>query len=102
MTKASGRTKAFRTGRESDWPTGDLQDVPARSEPSGFSSPCEPGDCTSVSSTAQNPARVAPQGRLPFCLAGTPEATREQFSDLPGYAEIQDGELFPFGHGLSY
>lgn len=46
--------------------------------------------------------RVAPQGRMPFALAGTAEAIREQFSDLPGYKETRDGELFPFGFGLTY
>ncbi|MFI7581068.1 glycoside hydrolase family 3 protein [Kocuria kalidii] len=46
--------------------------------------------------------KVAPQGRMPFALAGTREAIEEQYSDLPGYAETTDGELFPFGHGLTY
>ena len=46
--------------------------------------------------------RFAPQGRMPFALAGTREAVEEQFSDLPGYAETADGALFPFGFGLTY
>ncbi|MGP9490182.1 glycoside hydrolase family 3 N-terminal domain-containing protein [Glutamicibacter sp. AOP5-A2-7] len=46
--------------------------------------------------------KVAPQGRMPFALAGTAEAIREQYSDLPGYAETTDGELYPFGYGLTY
>lgn len=46
--------------------------------------------------------KVAPQGRMPFALAGTAEAIREQYSDLPGYKETTDGELFPFGFGLTY
>ena len=46
--------------------------------------------------------KVAPQGRMPFALAGTAEAITEQFSDLPGYAETTDGELYPFGFGLTY
>lgn len=43
-----------------------------------------------------------PQGKLPFALAGTPEAILEQNSDTPGYEETTDGALFPFGLGLSY
>jgi beta-glucosidase len=46
--------------------------------------------------------RVAPQGRMPFALAGTRRAVEEQYSDLPGYRETTDGELFPFGHGSAY
>lgn len=46
--------------------------------------------------------RFAPQGRMPFALAGTRKAVEEQFSDLPGYAETEDGALFPFGFGLTY
>jgi beta-glucosidase len=46
--------------------------------------------------------KVAPQGRMPFALAGTRRAVLEQFSDLPGYEETTDGELFPFGFGLTY
>ncbi|WP_411730662.1 glycoside hydrolase family 3 N-terminal domain-containing protein [Paeniglutamicibacter sp.] len=46
--------------------------------------------------------KVAPQGRMPFALAGTAEAIREQYSDLPGYEETTDGELYPFGFGLGY
>ena len=46
--------------------------------------------------------KVAPQGRMPFALAGTADAIREQFSDLPGYKETTDGELYPFGFGLGY
>jgi beta-glucosidase len=46
--------------------------------------------------------RFAPQGRMPFALAGTRRAVDEQYSDLPGYKEMTDGELFPFGHGLTY
>ncbi|MGI5950898.1 MAG: glycoside hydrolase family 3 N-terminal domain-containing protein [Brooklawnia sp.] len=44
----------------------------------------------------------APQGRMPFALAGTREAIAEQMTDLPGYKETTDGELFPYGHGLTY
>ena len=44
----------------------------------------------------------APQGRLPFALAGTAEAIEQQASDLPGYDETDDGALFPFGYGLTY
>ncbi|GEK87078.1 glycoside hydrolase family 3 C-terminal domain-containing protein [Microbacterium aerolatum] len=43
-----------------------------------------------------------PQGKLPFALAGTPEAILEQNSDTPGYEETTDGALFPYGFGLSY
>nr|WP_225437525.1 glycoside hydrolase family 3 N-terminal domain-containing protein [Arthrobacter sedimenti] len=46
--------------------------------------------------------KVSPQGRMPFALAGTSLAIREQYSDLPGYKETTDGELYPFGFGLSY
>jgi beta-glucosidase len=46
--------------------------------------------------------QFAPQGKMPFALAGTPRAIEEQYSDLPGYKETTDGALFPFGHGLSY
>ncbi|MGC5615856.1 glycoside hydrolase family 3 N-terminal domain-containing protein [Georgenia sp. Z1491] len=44
----------------------------------------------------------APQGRMPFALAGTPEAIVEQDTDAPGYDETTDGALYPFGHGLTY
>lgn len=46
--------------------------------------------------------KVSPQGRMPFALAGTREAIKEQYSDLPGYKETTDGALFPFGFGLTY
>ena len=46
--------------------------------------------------------KVAPQGRMPFALAGTADAIRQQFSDLPGYDETDDGALYPFGYGLDY
>lgn len=44
----------------------------------------------------------APQGRLPFALAGTALAIEEQASDLPGYDTTTDGALYPYGHGLTY
>ncbi|WP_251840547.1 glycoside hydrolase family 3 protein [Oceanitalea stevensii] len=44
----------------------------------------------------------APQGRMPFALAGTREAIVEQQSDTPGYDETEDGALYPFGYGLTY
>ncbi|WP_152192807.1 glycoside hydrolase family 3 protein [Georgenia satyanarayanai] len=44
----------------------------------------------------------APQGRMPFALAGTREAIIEQQSDTPGYEETTDGALYPFGYGLTY
>ncbi len=44
----------------------------------------------------------APQGRMPFALAGTREAIQQQASDLPGYDETDDGALYPFGFGLTY
>lgn len=46
--------------------------------------------------------RFAPQGRMPFALAGTRRAVEQQLSDLPGYAETEDGALFAFGSGLTY
>ncbi|GMA33383.1 glycoside hydrolase family 3 protein [Litorihabitans aurantiacus] len=45
---------------------------------------------------------AAPTGRMPFALAGTPEAILEQQSDTPGYDETTDGALYPFGYGLTY
>lgn len=39
---------------------------------------------------------------MPFALAGTRDAVKQQYSDLPGYAETEDGALFEFGHGLTY
>ncbi|WP_298039876.1 glycoside hydrolase family 3 N-terminal domain-containing protein [uncultured Microbacterium sp.] len=44
----------------------------------------------------------APQGRLPFALAGTAAAVIEQNPDTPGYDETADGALFPYGFGLTY
>ncbi|GAA6524581.1 glycoside hydrolase family 3 N-terminal domain-containing protein [Intrasporangium sp. DVR] len=44
----------------------------------------------------------APQGRLPFALAGTRAAIEEQRSDLPGYNDTADGPLYPYGFGLTY
>ena len=44
----------------------------------------------------------APQGKMPFALAGTREAIIEQQSDTPGYDETEDGALYPFGYGLTY
>ncbi|GAB3269077.1 glycoside hydrolase family 3 protein [Arthrobacter pigmenti] len=46
--------------------------------------------------------KVSPEGKMPFALAGTRKAIKEQYSDLPGYKETTDGALFPFGHGLTY
>ncbi|WP_216698786.1 glycoside hydrolase family 3 protein [Arthrobacter sp. H41] len=46
--------------------------------------------------------KVSPQGKMPFALAGTSLAIREQFSDLPGYEETTDGALYPFGFGLTF
>ena len=45
---------------------------------------------------------VAPQGRMPFALAGTRAAVEQQYSDLPGYDETADGALYPYGAGLTY
>lgn len=44
----------------------------------------------------------APQGRMPFALAGTARAIEEQASDLPGYDTTTDGALYAYGHGLTY
>jgi beta-glucosidase len=44
--------------------------------------------------------RFAPQGKLPFALAGSAEAIMEQAPDAPGYRA--EHTLFPFGHGLTY
>lgn len=45
---------------------------------------------------------VAPQGRMPFALAGTRAAIEQQDSDAPGYDETDDGALYAFGYGLTY
>lgn len=37
-----------------------------------------------------------------FALAKTQQAVIDQKSDLPGYKETKDGELFPFAFGLTY
>lgn len=44
----------------------------------------------------------APQGRMPFALAGTRAAVEQQDSDAPGYDETDDGALYEFGYGLTY
>jgi beta-glucosidase len=44
----------------------------------------------------------APQGKLPFALPATRLAVEQQFSDLPGYEETDDGALFEYGFGLTY
>ena len=44
----------------------------------------------------------APQGKMPFALAGTPEAIIQQAPDAPGYDDTDDGALYPFGFGLTY
>ena len=41
-------------------------------------------------------------GRMPFALAGTPEAILEQYSDTPGYDETTDGALYRYGYGWTY
>ncbi len=47
-------------------------------------------------------AAFKPQGKMPFALAKTQQAVIDQKSDLPGYKETKDGELFPFAFGLTY
>ncbi|WP_256838203.1 glycoside hydrolase family 3 N-terminal domain-containing protein [Ornithinimicrobium faecis] len=44
----------------------------------------------------------APQGRMPFALAGSARAIEEQHSDLPGYDTTTDGPLYRYGHGLTF
>jgi beta-glucosidase len=44
--------------------------------------------------------RFAPRGKLPFALARTLAAVRENAPDAPGYPA--EHTLFPFGHGLTY
>ena len=46
--------------------------------------------------------KFKPQGRMPFALAKTRAAITQQNPDVPGYKETVDGELFPFGFGLTY
>ncbi|UCF38321.1 MAG: glycoside hydrolase family 3 C-terminal domain-containing protein [Acidobacteriota bacterium] len=41
-----------------------------------------------------------PSGKLPYALARTAQAIKDQDSDDPGYRERDT--LFPFGHGLTY
>jgi beta-glucosidase len=42
----------------------------------------------------------APRGKLPFALARTLQAVRDNAPDAPGYPAADT--LFPFGHGLTY
>ena len=44
--------------------------------------------------------RFAPRGKLPFALAKTLQAIRDNQPDAPGYPAADT--LFPFGHGLTY
>lgn len=44
--------------------------------------------------------RARPTGKLPFALAGNPQAIVRQASDAPGYDRADT--LFPFGFGLTY
>ncbi len=44
--------------------------------------------------------KFKPSGKLPFALANSLEAIKEQDPDAPGYPE--EDTLFPFGFGLSY
>jgi beta-glucosidase len=46
--------------------------------------------------------RAKPKDRLPFALPRTTRSVLEQHPDAPGYAETQDGALFPYGFGLGY
>jgi beta-glucosidase len=46
--------------------------------------------------------RHAPAGRLPFALPSSLGAVRSQHPDAPGYSEVAEGELFPYGFGLTY
>jgi beta-glucosidase len=43
-----------------------------------------------------------PGGRLPFALPASLAAVRSQHPDAPGYAETEDGALFPYGFGIGY
>lgn len=44
--------------------------------------------------------RFAPRGKLPFALARTLQAVKDNASDAPGYPP--GDTLFPFGHGLTF
>ena len=44
--------------------------------------------------------KFKPSGKLPYALANSLEAIREQAPDAPGYPE--EDTLFPFGFGLTY
>lgn len=46
--------------------------------------------------------KFSPQGKMPFALPSTLDAVTNNKSDAPGFKETTDGELFSFGHGLSY
>ncbi|MFN3450560.1 MAG: glycoside hydrolase family 3 N-terminal domain-containing protein [Sphingorhabdus sp.] len=45
--------------------------------------------------------KAKPQGRLPFALPRSTKSVMEQHPDAPGYAETQDGALYPYGYGLA-
>jgi beta-glucosidase len=44
--------------------------------------------------------KFSPRGKLPFALARTLQAIKDNASDAPGYPKADT--LFPFGHGLTY
>lgn len=46
--------------------------------------------------------KFKPQGKLPFALPKTQAAVDMQHPDVPGFKETADGELYPFGFGLTY
>jgi beta-glucosidase len=44
--------------------------------------------------------RFVPRGKLPFALARTLQAIKDNAPDAPGYPPADT--LFPFGHGLTF
>ena len=46
--------------------------------------------------------RFKPQGKLPFALPSSNDAVSRNKPDAPGFLETTGGELFPYGHGLTY
>ena len=46
--------------------------------------------------------KFSPQGKMPFALPSTLDAVTNNKSDAPGFKETTNGELFSFGHGLTY
>lgn len=46
--------------------------------------------------------KFKPQGKMPFALPSSLDAVTNNKSDAPGFKETTNGELFSYGHGLTY